>query len=80
MILIPVNIEHFHWFLICADLVNSAIYVIDSMSHREEEALTEATNLKKFLSDYFHNNKHGKVKVEENLDLWNIYVPRTIPL
>ena len=57
MIFVPVNIEHYHWFLLCADLVNKQILVIDSMHPREEEAMQHALNFKKFLQDYFNNNK-----------------------
>lgn len=32
MILLPVNIEHYHWFLLCADLTQNKIFVIDSMA------------------------------------------------
>lgn len=35
-ILLPVNIEHTHWFLLCADLIEDKIYIIDSMTHRED--------------------------------------------
>ena len=31
MVMVPINIEKFHWFLICADLVDEKFYVIDSM-------------------------------------------------
>lgn len=31
MILVPINIEKYHWFLLAADLTEDKFYIIDSM-------------------------------------------------
>lgn len=49
MILLPINLEHFHWFLVCADLTKNTIYIIDSMNPREEDAKEHGRHFKKFL-------------------------------
>lgn len=36
MVLVPVNIERYHWFVICVDLVDDKFYAIDSMKHSTE--------------------------------------------
>ena len=38
MIVIPVNIQHYHWFVLAADLPRNTIYIIDSLTHLEEAA------------------------------------------
>ena len=75
----PINIERYHWFLLCADLQRNTIFIADSMSAKEEDAKFYANNFKKFLQDYFNHNKQGKMKVEENMDLWDIKIVKTTP-
>ena len=46
-VMLPINIEKYHWFLICADLVEEKFYVIDSMRSSTDHT-PYINNFKKF--------------------------------
>lgn len=78
MVMLPVNIQHYHWFLICADLVEDKFYVIDSMKSSTDHS-QYVNNFKKFLHDYLRANKGGRMKCEDNLELWRTETPKNVP-
>lgn len=79
MIMVPINIEKSHWFLLCLDLVDDKFLVIDSMHSSLERANQFVGTFKKFFQDYLRSNKSGRMKCEDNLDLWATEVPKIIP-
>jgi Ulp1 family protease len=78
MIMLPINIDKYHWFLICADLVEDKFYVVDSMRSSTDHSVY-VNNFKKFLQDYMRANKGGRMKCEDNLELWRTETPKNVP-
>lgn len=61
-ILIPINIESYHWLLMNLNMVTSTFEIIDSMSTSKEQARDYVSLVSQFLQDYFHATKNDNLK------------------
>ena len=48
MLVMPVNLTHYHWLILVADLVNEKFYIVDSMKTSTETAQKIVQNFKVF--------------------------------
>jgi sentrin-specific protease 1 len=56
IVVVPINLTHYHWLLLVVDQVNNKFYVVDSMRTNEEKAQTYVNTFITFYKDYLSNN------------------------
>jgi len=67
-ILMPINIQHYHWLLLDCNLETNSFYLVDSMGTSREQAAYFVDVAKHFLQDYFHATK-GEVPMSARKSL-----------